>query len=57
MRARHCSVHEKNKTNIHENLLCNLKQVDAFFDIKTDACPQIMYLNFFLLLCLITVIF
>ena len=57
MKAMHCSVHEINKTNIHENSICNLKQVDAFFNIKTDARPQIMYLNFFLLLCLIKVIF
>ena len=53
----HHSVHVKNKTNINENSPRNLKQVDAFFNIKTDARPQIMYPNFFILLCLIKVIF
>ena len=48
MKAMHHSVHVKNKTNINENSLRNLKQVDAFFNIKTDARPQIMYPNFFL---------
>ena len=57
MKAMHHSVHVKNKTNINENSLRNLKQVDAFFYIKTDARPQIMYPNFFILLCLIKVIF
>ena len=47
MKAMHHSVNVKNKTNINENSPRNLKQVDAFFNIKTDARPQIMYPNFF----------
>ena len=58
MKAMHHSVHvKKNKTNINENSPRNLKQVDAFFNIKTDARPQIMYPNFFILLCIIKVFF